>query len=623
MSQPIGSVKTAGKRHGPMKGMQAPAEKPRDFKGSMKKLLRYLREYRVGLILVLFFSAASTIFAIIGPKLLGNVTTELFNGVMRKLAGTGGVAFDVIAQRLLFLLSLYAISLIFSYTQSWIMTGITQKLTYRLRNDITQKINRLPLRYFDKVNHGEVLSRITNDVDTLGQSLNQSLTQAVSSVTTLVGILIMMLSISWQLTLIALCSIPLSAVIIAVTVAHSQKYFVQQQEYLGHVNGQVEEIYGGHLVMKAFCGEDRAVRQFDTYNNTLYNSAWKSQFFSGLMMPLMNFVSNLGYVAVTIAGGWFAVHGSLNIGDIQAFIQYVRQFNQPITQIANIGNILQQTAATSERIFEFLWQEEEMPERSLEQTEKQEFSKTTTFAGSVQFEHVQFSYVPETIILKDFTASIEPGQKIAIVGPTGAGKTTLVKLLMRFYDVTGGKICVDGQDIRNFARHNLRTLFGMVLQDTWLFHGSILENIRYGRLDASDDEVLEAAKAAQADHFIRTLPGGYQFVLNEEASNVSQGQKQLLTIARAILSNPKILILDEATSSVDTRTEILIQKAMDVLMRNRTSFVIAHRLSTIKNADRILYMENGDIVEQGTHEELLAKNGRYAQLYKSQFENSA
>ncbi|WP_195983689.1 ABC transporter ATP-binding protein [Clostridium sp. D33t1_170424_F3] len=617
------------KRHGPFGGgrgpVGAPTEKAKDFKGSMGKLLRYLGRYKIRVAVVLVFAMLSTVFMIVGPKILGTATTEMFNGIMGKIAGTGtGIDFGRILQILLFLLTLYLISLAFSYIQSWVMTGVSMCVTYNLRNDIMKKINRMPLNYFDTTSHGEVLSRVTNDVDTLSQTLNQSITQIITSVTTIVGILIMMFSISWQLTLVALCIIPVSLIFILQIVKRSQKYFAAQQEYLGHVNGHVEEMYGGHMVMKAFNGEEASVQEFDAYNETLFHSAWKSQFLSGLMMPVMNFVANVGYVVVCIIGGWLASGGRLDVGGIQAFIQYVRQFTQPITQVANISNILQQTAAAAERVFEFLEEPEETPDAPVVHINDDDTVPDTDslihIHGSVQFAHVKFGYNANKTIINDFSANILPGQKVAIVGPTGAGKTTMVKLLMRFYDVNEGAILVDGYDIRNFSRSELRSIFGMVLQDTWLYNGTIRENIRYGRLDADDDEVKAAAKAAQVHHFVRTLPGAYDMVLNEEASNVSQGQKQLLTIARAILSDPKILILDEATSSVDTRTEVLIQKAMDNLMKGRTSFVIAHRLSTIRDADLILCMKDGDIVEQGTHDELMAKNGFYANLYNSQFE---
>ncbi|WP_050698797.1 ABC transporter ATP-binding protein [Anaeromassilibacillus senegalensis] len=627
MSSPMKAQ--APKKHGPFGGghgpVGAPTEKAKDFKGSMGKLLRYLGRYKIRVAIVLVFAMLSTVFMIVGPKILGTATTEMFNGIMGKIAGTGtGIDFGRILQIILFLLTLYLISLAFSYIQGWVMTGVSMRVTYNLRNDIMKKINRMPLNYFDTTSHGEVLSRVTNDVDTLSQTLNQSITQIITSVTTIVGILIMMFSISWQLTLVALCIIPVSLIFILQIVKRSQKYFSAQQEYLGHVNGHVEEMYGGHMVMKAFNGEEASVQEFDSYNETLYHSAWKSQFLSGLMMPVMNFVANVGYVVVCIIGGWLASGGRLDVGGIQAFIQYVRQFTQPITQVANISNILQQTAAAAERVFEFLEEPEETPDVPIVHINDDDgvpdSDSLIHIHGSVQFAHVKFGYNPNKTIINDFSANILPGQKVAIVGPTGAGKTTMVKLLMRFYDVNEGAILIDGYDIRNFSRDELRSVFGMVLQDTWLYNGTIRENIRYGRLDADNDEVKVAAKAAQVHHFVRTLPGAYDMVLNEEASNVSQGQKQLLTIARAILSDPKILILDEATSSVDTRTEVLIQKAMDNLMKGRTSFVIAHRLSTIRDADLILCMKDGDIVEQGTHDELMAKNGFYANLYNSQFE---
>ena len=595
-------------------GMLRGGEKAVNFKGTMSKLANYLRAYRVQLIIVVLFAIASTIFMIAGPKILGKATTKLFEGVVAKFSGAGtGVDFVYIGNILLILMGLYLLSAVFSYIQGWIMTGISMKITYKFRQDIAEKINRIPLRYFDGTNQGEVLSRVTNDVDTVSQSLNQSMTQIITSVTTVLGVLVMMFTISWLMTLVAIIILPISAVLIMLVVKRSQKYFKQQQDYLGHVNGHIEEMFGGHVVMKAFNGEERSIQKFNTFNETLFSSAWKSQFFSGLMMPMMNFIGNLGYVAMAILGGWLAIRGTITVGDIQAFIQYVRSFTQPIAQIANISNVLQQTAAAAERVFEFL----AVPEEVAETTNP---VKLTKVEGHVEFKDVHFGYNPEKIIINDFCADIQPGQKIAIVGPTGAGKTTMVKLLMRFYDLNSGSIKVDGHDIRDFNRDDLRNMFGMVLQDSWLYNGSIMENIRYGHLDASDDEVMEAAKAANVDHFIRTLPDGYNMVLDEETSNISQGQKQLLTIARAILSDPSILILDEATSSVDTRTEVLIQKAMDLLMSGRTSFIIAHRLSTIRNADLILVMNNGDIVEQGKHEELLVKKGFYADIYNSQFE---
>ena len=615
---------SAMRRMGPRHGMAAPGEKAKDFKGSIKKLCSYLGKYKFRIFFVMLFAIASTIFMILGPKVLGNVTTELFQGIMRTISGSSeGIDFAYIGRILLFLLGLYLVSAGFSYLLGFIMTDVSMKVTYNLRNEIIQKINRMPLGYFDTTSHGEVLSRVTNDVDTLSQSLNQSITQLITSATSIIGIFIMMLSISWQLTLVAVCIIPVSLIFVITIVKHSQKYFMQQQEYLGHVNGHIEEMYGGHIVMKAFSGEERSVEAFGVYNDKLYTSAWKSQFLSGLMMPVMNFVSNLGYVVICLLGSIMATGGAMTLGNIQAFTQYVRQFTQPITQVANISNMLQQTAAAAERVFEFLSEEEEPVDQAIVSINKTDVPDTDTcfhVQGSVQFAHVHFGYRPDKIIINDFSAQIKAGQKVAIVGPTGAGKTTMVKLLMRFYDVNEGAILIDGNDIRSFARNDLRDLFGMVLQDTWLYNGSILENIRYGREDATDEEVYAAAKAAQVDHFVRTLPGGYSMELNEEASNVSQGQKQLLTIARAILSDPKILILDEATSSVDTRTEVLIQKAMDNLMKGRTSFIIAHRLSTIRDADLILCMKDGDIVEQGTHDSLMAMGGFYANLYNSQFE---
>ncbi len=611
---PLSSSPMGG--HGPGGGMMRGGEKARDFKGTMSKLIEYLAEYKTKIILVLLAASTSTIFSILSPKILGKATTKLYEGVVAQIAGTGiGIDFTYIGQIILLLIGLYLLSALLSYTQGWIMTDISMKMTYRFRKEISAKINRMPLRYFDSTTHGEVLSRITNDVDTVSQTLNQSLTQIVSSVVTMIGVLVMMFSISWLLTLVTFIILPLSALFISVVVKNSQKYFKQQQEYLGHVNGHVEEMYGSHVVMKAFNGEQKSVEKFDQSNNVLYRAAWKSQFLSGLMMPIMTFIGNLGYVVVCILGGYLAVRNTITVGDIQAFIQYVRSFTQPITQIANISNTLQQTAAAAERVFEFLNEAEETPETTKP-------VKLATVAGNVEFKDVHFGYLPEKTIINDFCATVKSGQKIAIVGPTGAGKTTMVKLLMRFYDINSGSILVDGHNIQDFTRQDLREMFGMVLQDAWLYNTSIMENIRYGRLDASDAEVISAAKTAYVDHFIRTLPDGYNMILDEEASNVSQGQKQLLTIARAILADPRILILDEATSSVDTRTEVLIQKAMDNLMKNRTSFIIAHRLSTIRNADLILVMNNGDIVEQGTHKELLARNGFYASMYNSQFETA-
>lgn len=603
-----------GMRRGMGRGMM-PGEKPKDFKGSMGKLIRYMGNYWAAIIVVMIFAAVSTVFSVLGPKVMGKATTALADGLMSKITGTGGIDFSYIGKILLITLSLYVASAVFSFVQGWIMTAITQKTCYRMRKEISQKINRMPMKYFESRTYGEVLSRITNDVDTLGQSLNQSITQIITSTATMIGVLVMMLSISPLMTLIALVILPISVALISFVIKHSQKYFRQQQEYLGHINGQVEEVYGGHLVIQAYNKQEETIREFKDTNKVLYDSAWKSQFLSGMMMPIMTFVGNLGYAGVAISGGILAIRNVITIGDIQAFIQYVKSFTQPIQQIAQVANQLQSMTAASERVFAFLEEEEE----DFQAKEDIDVSK---IRGEVEFDHVHFGYNPDQIIIKDFSAKVKPGQKIAIVGPTGAGKTTMVKLLMRFYDVNEGRILVDGHDIRNYDRHELREAFGMVLQDTWLFKGTIMENIRYGRLDATDEEVIEAAKAAHAHHFIQTLPGGYQMELNEDASNVSQGQKQLLTIARAILADNKIMILDEATSSVDTRTEVRIQKAMDNLMEGRTSFIIAHRLSTIRNADLILVMKDGDIVEQGTHEELLARNGFYADLYNSQFEEA-
>ena len=603
-------------------GQMLPGEKAKDFGGTFHQFMRYMGGYRYSVLIVMIFAVISTIFMIIGPKILGNATTFIAEGIFGSFTGSGkGIDFEAVGQTLLFLLGFYVVSAFFSFIQGYIMTGVSMKLTYRMRRDISEKINRLPLSYYDKTTNGEILSRITNDIDTLSQSLNQSITQIITSVTQLVGILIMMFSISWQMTLIALCSLPISFLAVVIVVKKSQKQFKSHQEYLGIVNGHIEEMYGSHTVMKAFNGEKASVAAFSEYNDKLYSSAWKSQFLAGIMMPIMNFISNLGYVAVCIVGGVLAVNYGLTLGDIQAFIQYVKQFNQPITQVANISNVLQQTAAAAERVFEFLNEPEEIPENKHAITVNTDNQPDTEFHvhidGSVQFDHVKFGYDPEKPILHDFSAQIRPGSKIALVGPTGSGKTTIVKLLMRFYDVTDGAILIDGYNIKDFKRHDLRSLFGMVLQDTWLYHGTIRDNIRYGKLDASEEEIINAAKSAQADHFIRTLPDGYDMILNEETSNVSQGQKQLLTIARAILADPKILILDEATSSVDTRTELLIQKAMDNLMQNRTSFIIAHRLSTIRNADCILVINDGDVVEQGTHDDLLAQKGFYYRLYNS------
>ncbi len=598
-------------RGGPM--AMIPGEKARDFKGTMSRLISYLGKYRIAILFTLLMAAVATAFSIVGPKILGTATTTLYEGILARISGAGDIDFIAIRNILLRVLALYLISAMFRLMQGWIMSGISIDITYRLRKDIASKINLLPLKYFDQVTQGEVLSRVTNDVDTISQTLNQSLSQIVTSTTAVIGILVMMLTIDFTMTLIALLTIPLSMIVIRIVVKHSQKYFKQQQEYLGHVNGHVEEMYGGHIVIKAFNGEDESVTTFNNLNDTLFQSAWKSQFLSHLMMPFMRLISNIGYVAVSILGGYRVILGQISLGDIQAFISYVRQFNDPMMQIANISNVLQQTAAAAERVFEFLTEEEEIAETenaiSLEHVR-----------GEVTFENVRFGYDPEQIIIKDFSATVQPGQKIAIVGPTGAGKTTMVKLLMRFYDVNNGAILVDGHNIKDFTRQDLRSKFAMVLQDTWLYNDTIRENIRYGREDASNEEVMRAAEMAHVDHFIRTLPGGCDMVLNEEATNISSGQKQLLTIARAILADPQILILDEATSSVDTRTEVLIQKAMDTLMKGRTSFIIAHRLSTIRNADMILVMRDGDIVEKGNHEDLLEQKGFYAELYNSQFE---
>ena len=602
------------RRKGPMggRGMQ-PTEKAKDFKGAMAKLFRYMGRYKFRFMLMFVFAVAGTVFNIVGPKILGKATTELYKGLVAKVNGTGGIDFEKIGMILLWTLGLYLASALFSFIQGFVMTGISNDVTYNLRKDISKKINRLPMNYFESRTNGEILSRVTNDVDTLQMSLNQSMTQLITSVTTLIGVFIMMLSINVWMTLAALLILPVSMLIINKVMKHSQKYFQAQQDYLGRVNGQIEENFGGHDVVRVFNKEQDVLTEFERDNGKLYESAWKSQFFSGMMMPIMQFVGNLGYVMVALLGGIFVIKGRIEVGDIQSFFQYIRNFTQPIQQIAQVTNLLQSSAAASERVFEFL----EEPEEELQPENPDSIEG---LEGNVQFEHVKFGYNPDKIIVNDFSADVHDGQKIAIVGPTGAGKTTIVKLLMRFYDVNGGSIKVDGHDIRNFNRSNLREMFGMVLQDTWLFSGTIMENIRYGRLDATDEEVIAAAKAAHIHNFIMQQPGGYQMVLDEETSNVSQGQKQLLTIARAILADNKILILDEATSSVDTRTEMQIQKAMDNLMKGRTSFVIAHRLSTIKDADLILVMKDGDIIEQGDHEELLARKGFYADLYNSQFE---
>ena len=601
---------------GPMGGRgMMPGEKPKNLKKSLTTLMRYMGKYKFGIFAVVIFAACSTVFSVVGPKILGKATTELYTGLMAKIQGTGVIDFGRIGQILLFVLGLYLCSALLGFLQGWIMTGITQKVCYRLRKEISQKINRMPMKYFESRTYGEVLSRITNDVDTLGQGLNQSITTIITATATMIGVLIMMLSISPLMTLIAIIILPISMGLIGLVTKKSQKFFRAQQEYLGHINGQVEEVYGGHMVIKAFNREKDTIEEFEKTNNTLYDSAWKSQFLSGMMHPIMMFVGNLGYACVALSGGLLAIRGVITVGDIQAFIQYVKNFTQPIQQIAQVINLGQSMSAASERVFEFLDEEEE--QQILEYP-----ADITKITGEVTFDHVRFGYDPEQVIIKDFSAHVKPGQKIAIVGPTGAGKTTMVKLLMRFYDVNSGQILLDDTNIKDFNRRELRDAFGMVLQDTWLFKGSIMENIRYGRLDATDEEVIAAAKAARADHFIKTLPGGYQMELNEDASNVSQGQKQLLTIARAILADNKILILDEATSSVDTRTEVEIQKAMDNLMQGRTSFIIAHRLSTIRNADLILVMKDGDIIEQGNHEQLLAAGGFYANLYNSQFEEA-
>ena len=598
--------------HGPG-GRMGTGEKAKDFKGTMKKLLNYIGKYKIGILFVLIFAVGGTVFNILGPRVLGNATDEIFNGIMSKISGGAGINFSNVASILLTLLCMYIVSAVLSFAQGLVMTSITQRICYNMRREISEKINRMPMKYFESRTYGEVLSRITNDVDTLGQSLNQSLTQLITAVTMLIGVFIMMLTISVPMTLLALLMIPLSLIIVMQVIKRSQKYFRAQQAYLGHVNGQVEEVFSGQNVVRVFNGEEEVIREFDQMNGQLYRSAWKSQFLSGAMMPLMQFVGNLGYVAVAIFGSYMTIRGSMTVGGIQSFIQYVRSFTQPIQQIGQVTNLLQSTAAAAERVFEFLNEEEE------DQAAEHPVS-IEGLQGNVTFDHVRFGYAPDKIIIHDFNAQVHEGQKIAIVGPTGAGKTTMVKLLMRFYDVNGGSIKIDGHDLRDFNRNELREMFGMVLQDTWLFHGTIMENIRYGRLDATDEEVIQAAKAAHVDRFIRTLPGGYNMELNEEATNVSQGQKQLLTIARAVISKPSIMILDEATSSVDTRTEVLIQKAMDSIMQNRTSFIIAHRLSTIRDADLILVMKDGDIVESGKHDELLAKNGFYASLYNSQFE---
>ncbi len=625
VGKPMGRPMRPGGRGGGHHAMMA-GEKAKDFKASIKRLLTYLSPYKLAITAVLLFAILSTVFTIVGPRILAKAIDELYSGLVRIISGKPeGIRFDYIGRVLLILLGLYGISAAFSYLQGFIMADVSTTVSYRLRNAIGQKINKLPLSFFDKVSQGEILSRVTNDVDLLNNSLSQSITQIISSATTMLGVLIMMLSLSWKMTLVALGMLPLSLLLVLSVVKRSQKYFRKQQEYLGHVNGHIEEMYGGHVVMKVFNGEEKSVKEFEKYNSQLYDSAWKSQFISSLMMPMMRFVGNLGYVVICILGAYLTTIGAMTVGGIQAFIQYVRSFTQPINDIANISNILQQIAAAAERIFEFLDEEEEKEDNikayiNTGFDKKNEPLSKVDIRGNVDFINVHFGYSPDKIVINDFSASIKEGQKVAIVGPTGAGKTTIVKLLMRFYEVNDGAILLDGHDIRDFSRNDLRSVFGMVLQDTWLYNGTIMDNIRYGRLDATDEEVIKAAKAAQVDHFVRTLPDSYNMVLNEEASNVSQGQKQLLTIARAILADPKILILDEATSSVDTRTEVYIQKAMYNLMKGRTSFVIAHRLSTIKDSDLILCMNEGDIVEQGTHEELLKMNGFYASMYYSQFE---
>ncbi|MCX0404978.1 ABC transporter ATP-binding protein [Clostridium perfringens] len=615
------SKERKGGMGGPMSRMGGgprAVEKAKDFKGTMKKLGVYLKPYSLSIAIVILFAIGSAAFSIVGPKILGKATTKIFEGLVQKITGVpdASIDFGYIGNIAMILVALYLVSSLFGIIQSFIMSGVAQKVSYNLRKQISEKMDTLPLNYFDTRTNGEVLSRITNDVDTVNQTLNQSLSQIITSVVTLIGVLIMMFSISWIMTLATFIILPVSMVLISLVVKKSQKYFKSQQEYLGHLNGQVEEVYGGQNIMKAFNREEASTKDFDELNNTLYKSAWKSQFLSGMMMPIMSFVGNLGYVLVSILGGWLTIKSVITVGDIQAFIQYVRSFNQPISQMAQVANIMQSTAAAAERVFEFLDEEDEVkdPVNSVDPSE---------IRGEVEFEDVHFGYNPDKIIINDFSVDVKPGQKVAIVGPTGAGKTTIVKLLMRFYDINSGSIKIDGHDIRDFKRADLRNLFGMVLQDTWLFNGTIMENLRYGRLDATDAEVKEAAKAAHVDHFVKTLPDGYNMVLNEEASNISQGQKQLLTIARAFLKDPKLLILDEATSSVDTRTELLIQKAMEKLMEGRTSFIIAHRLSTIRDADLILVMKDGDIVEQGNHEELLEKGGFYSSLYNSQFEQSS
>ena len=597
-----------------MKGNRpSTTDKAKDFKGTLKQLAHYLSPYKYHILTVVLFAILSAAFSIIGPKIMGNATTEIFNGLMNKISGGSGIDFAKIGRILIFLLGLYAVSAFCIFIQNFLMSGVSQKIAYGLRKQISEKLNHLPMKYFDTKTHGEILSRVTNDVDTVSSNLDQCMTQMITSITTLIGVVIMMLTISPLMTLAVIIIIPIALIILAFIVSHSQKYFQRQQEYLGHVNGKVEEVYGGHNIVKAFNGEEDAREEFQKLNQTLYRSSWKSQFFSGIMMPLMNFIGNLGYVVVSIMGGYLVIQNQITVGDIQSFIQYVRNFMNPLSNVAQVVNLIQATIAAAERVFEFLGEEEEVPE-----TEHP--VSTENLSGNITFAHVKFGYNPDKTIIKDFNATVKQGQKVAIVGPTGAGKTTVVKLLMRFYDINSGSIQIDGHDIKEFKRQDLRRMFGMVLQDTWLFSGTIEDNVKYGKMDATFEAVENACREAHADHFIKTLPDSYHMVINEEGNNVSQGQKQLLTIARVILADPKILILDEATSSVDTRTEEYIQKAMDKLMENRTSFIIAHRLSTIRNADLILVMDHGDIVEQGNHEELLKKNGFYAKLYNSQFE---
>ena len=604
-------------RKGPMGGPPGarPVEKAKDFTGTLKKLLKHLGKYKIAIIVVIICAIISTIFNIMGPKILGNATTEIYEGVIRMIGGTGGIDFEAIKRIVIYLIGLYVISVLFSYLQSYIMVGVGMKFTYTLRKGISEKINKLPLRYFDKKTHGEVLSYITNDVDTIAQNLNQGITQVITSLTTIIGILVMMFSISWKMTLVALLILPISSVLIMLIFGKSQKYFKNQQEYLGHVNGHIEEMYSNHNIVKVFNGEKKSVEEFNRYNDVLYNSTWKSQFLSGLMHPIMNFIGNFGYVIICILGGYYASKGAITVGNIQSFIQYMKQFTQPISQLANVSNVLQSTIAAAERVFEFLDEKEETPDTLNP-------ASIENIKGNVEFKNVKFQYDNNNVpTIKDFSANIASGKTVAIVGPTGAGKTTIVKLLMRFYDVTAGEILLDNSNIKDYNRNDLRSVFSMVLQDTWAFNGSIMENIRYGNLQATDEQVIKAAEKAQVDHFVRTLSEGYNTILDEDTTNISQGQKQLITIARAFLADPKVLILDEATSSVDTRTEMQIQKAMDELMKGRTSFVIAHRLSTIKNADLILVMNEGDIIETGNHNELMKKGGFYEKLYNSQFED--